>query len=123
MRVDDKVRERAVLSLFRAHRRTRGACLSHRELERDWRRIHLRLADLSAALTDLTQRGLLDMRQTAVGTDYALTYLGEQAARSAPLVEPVTFLRSWFALQRARLRRPSVSGGDPVPRRRADDPR
>lgn len=114
MNVDSHVRERAVLTIFRAHHRTtRGGCLSSRDLERDWISIGLRQSDLALALDDLTRRELLRARAAPGAPDYELSYLGECALQSDMIARPIRFLRSWFTLQCARRRKRAPAPPDP----------
>ena len=123
MNVDDYVRERALLKIFRKHHRTHKGCrLSARELDRAWKGTGLRRSDLQDALQDLTRRHLLHARHGVPGTEYELSYLGERAMQAHALQRPMVSLRSWLTLQRARLRKPSRAPGS-APRRRATDPR
>lgn len=122
MNVDNCVRERALLNIFRKHHRIqKGCCLSARELDRAWKDTGLRHSDLHDGLHELTRRHLLHARHGMPGTEYELSYLGERAMQAHPLQRPMVFLRSWFTLQRARLRKPSRLPGS-APRRRATDP-
>ncbi len=123
MKVQSSTRCRALLDVYDAHHKGRNGMLSLRQLERDWKETGLRRSDLDMAIKDAVQRRWLMLRKLHDGNSYEMTYLGECAMRFRIAGGPLTLLRDWFTLQRARFRRrvPS-SEGDKAPHdRRVDD--
>jgi hypothetical protein len=106
MHVTAGTRRKAVLAIYRAHRKRRGCRLSSAELQGAWKDTGLRRSDLKLALADLAQQHLLLPRQSARGASHELTYLGERAMNAMFGKEPVAGIRDWITLLRARMRRP-----------------
>lgn len=125
MNVQSSTRCRALLNIYESHHKGRHGALSLRQLEHDWKQTGLRRTDLDLALKDSMQRRWLLLRELHDGNSYELTYLGECAKRLCAARRPLTQLRDWFTLQRARLRRraPASDAGTVPHNRRAEDRR
>ncbi|TXH06268.1 MAG: hypothetical protein E6R07_00300 [Nevskiaceae bacterium] len=122
MNVQASTRRRALLDIYRSHRKPRGGRLSLRELERDWKGTGLRRADLELALREMTQRRLLLMLRGHEGAVYELTYLGACAMERLLAGDPLAAAQDWWTLRRARRRvRPQAETYTGPRNRRADD--
>lgn len=123
MNVQSSTRRRALLNIYQLHHKGRSGVLSARQLEREWKKTGLRRSDLDMAIKDMTQKQLLLSKRTHDGISYELTYLGECAMQLQTAGGPLTFVRDWWTLHRAKLRyRMAATQADNVPRkRRAED--
>lgn len=122
MNVQASTRRRALLDIYRSHRKPRGGRLSLRELERDWKDTGLRRTDLELALREMTQRRLLLLLRGHEGAVYELTYLGACAMERLLAGDPLVAARDWWTLRRARRRvRPQAEAYAGPRNRRADD--
>lgn len=125
MNVQSSTRCRALLDIYESHHKGRNGTLSMRQLEHDWKQTGLRRSDLDQALKDSLQKRWLLLRKLYDGNSYEMTYLGECAMHFRAARGPLTLLRDWLTLQRARLRRraPPADPGTVPHNRRAEDRR
>lgn len=121
MDVRATTRMRAVLNIYREHRKPRGGILDLAALERDWKRTGLRRGDLEEGLHDLVQRDLLHPRTQAGVRLYELTYLGERTMSNLLGGIQASAIRDWLVLMRAKQRTRQPRSAVAAARRRRDD--
>jgi len=122
MDVRATTRMRALLDIYRMHRKPRGGTLDFARLERDWRKTGLRRSDLDDALQDLLSRHLLQLRvQPGVARLYELTYMGECATHALFSGMGGNPLHDWVVLMRAKRRVRAPSGARLQRTRRRED--
>jgi hypothetical protein len=104
MNVRPSTRRKALLGIFRIRRKRKGGKLTAKELERAWHpTTGLRIGDLKLALADLTDHGLLVAHKVASGTQFELTFMGEQTLHKA--ITSLEEFGDWVTLLRARSRK------------------
>lgn len=121
MDVRATTRMRAVLDIYREHRKPRGGMLDLGRLERDWKHTGLRRSDLDDGLRDLVQRDLLHVRIQGGTRLYELTYLGERTMSCLLGGMQASAIRDWLILLRAKRRTRQPRGPVTMQRRRNND--
>lgn len=104
MDVRATTRIRAVLRIYRMHRKPRGGVLDLPRLERDWRHTGLRRSDLDLALHDMVEQHLLLPRVNCGIPVYELTYLGARSMSSLLASLSAEGIHDWLILLRAKKR-------------------